>query len=79
MTGRARRRLAILALVLGLPAYVFVAVSLVALFDRPGIWVELAVYVGLGVVWVLPLRRLFLGISRPGADAEEGSRRSGDP
>jgi hypothetical protein len=65
VTWRWRRRLAILALVLGLPAYVIVAVNVVALFERPGIWVELAVYVALGIVWVLPLRRLFLGIGRP--------------
>jgi hypothetical protein len=75
MGWRWRRRLALLALVLGLPAYVIVAVNIVALFDRPGIWAELAVYVGLGVVWVLPLRRLFLGIGRPDTDAGDRGRR----
>jgi hypothetical protein len=75
MGWRWRRRLAFLTLVLGLPAYVIVAVNIVALFDRPGIWTELAVYVGLGVVWVLPLRRLFLGIGRPDPDAEDRGRR----
>jgi hypothetical protein len=72
MTWRWRRRLAILALVLGLPAYVIVAVSLVGLFDRPGIWVELLVYVGLGILWILPLRRLFLGIARPDPEDRRG-------
>lgn len=70
MSWRWRRRLAILALVLGLPAYVIVAVNVVALFDRPGILVELLVYVLLGVVWALPLRRLFLGIGRPDPEAD---------
>ena len=71
MNWRWRRRLAILALVLGLPAYVIVSVNVVALFDRPGIWVELALYVVLGIVWVLPLRRLFLGIGRPDPEARD--------
>jgi hypothetical protein len=71
MSWRWRRRLAILALVLGLPAYIIVAVNVVALFDRPGILVELLVYVALGVAWALPMRRLFLGVSRPDPDHEE--------
>lgn len=64
MRWRTRRRLALLVLVLGLPAYVIVAVSVVGMFDRPGMWVELLIYVVLGVVWALPLRRLFLGVAR---------------
>jgi hypothetical protein len=75
MGARWRRRLAILALVLGLPAYAMVTVSVVALFDRPGIWLELLVYVVLGVIWVLPLRRLFLGIGRAGPQAEDAEQR----
>ena len=72
MSWRWRRRLALLALVLGLPAYVVVAVTVVGLFDRPPTWVELAVYVVLGVIWVLPLRPLFLGIGRPPPEDEDG-------
>ena len=72
MSWRWRRRVALLTLVLGLPAYVVVAVSVVGLFDRPAVWVELAVYVVLGVVWVLPLRRLFLGIGRAPPEDEGG-------
>lgn len=61
-----------LSLVVGLPAYVIVAVSVVGLFERPGILVELLIYVGLGVVWVLPLKRLFLGIGRADSDVDDG-------
>ncbi|PIP96181.1 MAG: hypothetical protein COW75_11155 [Rhodobacterales bacterium CG18_big_fil_WC_8_21_14_2_50_71_9] len=31
--------------------------------------VELAIYVGLGVVWALPFRAVFLGVGRPDPDA----------
>lgn len=68
MDLKTRKRLSILVLVLGLPAYVIVAVSLVNWMDarwgRQPIWVELLVYVGLGIVWVLPLKRIFTGIGR---------------
>jgi hypothetical protein len=69
MTYRARKRLALLVLVVGLPLYVMAAVWLVDQFERPGFAVELAVYVGLGLLWALPLRRLFLGLGRPDPDA----------
>ncbi len=71
MGWRWRRRLALLALILGLPAYIFVAVTIVSMFERPGVLTELLVYVVLGFVWALPLRRLFLGISRPDPEARD--------
>ena len=33
-------------------------------FDRPPILVELLVYIGLGVLWAVPLRLVFRGIGR---------------
>jgi len=72
MTWRARRRWALIVLLAGLPLYIALAVSLVALFERPGIMVELAIYVGLGVLWALPLRFLFRGVGRPDPDAASG-------
>lgn len=68
MKFKTRKRLAILVLVVGMPLYVIAAVTIVGLFDRPPILVELAVYVGLGVAWILPLKPLFLGIARPDPD-----------
>lgn len=72
MSFRARKNLAILVLVIGLPLYILVAVKLVSLFDRPPILLELAIYVGLGILWVVPLKKLFLGVARdePGTEAK---------
>ena len=68
MDLKARKRLSLLILVLGLPAYVVVAVSLVNWMDgrwgRQPIWIELGVYIVLGIIWILPLRRIFTGIGR---------------
>ena len=68
MRLKTRRRLAIAVLVLGVPAYIVVAVNLIDLFDRPPFWIELLVYVGLGILWILPLKRLFLGVAQPDPD-----------
>lgn len=70
LSYRTRKRLALAVLVLGLPAYIVVAVSLVNLIDRPSLLVELGIYVGLGVLWILPLRPLFLGIGQPDPDQD---------
>ena len=43
LSYRARRRWALVILLVGLPLYVIVAVNLVALFERPSVLVELAV------------------------------------
>ena len=58
-------------LCIGLPAYIVVAVTLVDLIARPSVLVELAIYLGLGVVWILPLKPIFLGIGQPDPDADK--------
>ena len=69
MTYKSRRRLALLLLVVGLPAYIIAAVSLMNWLDRPNIWIELAVYVGLGILWALPFKAVFRGIGQADPDA----------
>ncbi len=70
LSWKARRRLALAILVLAVPAYIVAAVSLLALFERPSFWVELAVYIGLGIAWVIPLKPIFKGISQPEPEDE---------
>jgi hypothetical protein len=65
LSYRARRRLSLLVLLVGLPLYIVVAVNVVEMFDRPSVLVELAVFVVLGILWALPLRAVFRGIGRP--------------
>ena len=74
LSWRARRRWALALLLVGLPAYVVASVSLVALFDRPSIWLEFLVYVSLGVLWALPFKAIFTGIGRqdPNAPSPRG-------
>jgi hypothetical protein len=55
-------------LIVGMPLWIVAAVTVVGLFDRPPFWLEILVYVGLGIVWIVPLRRLFLGVGQPDPD-----------
>lgn len=71
LSYKARKRWSLVVLLIGLPAYVVAAVSLVNWMDRPSIWVELLIYVGLGFVWILPLKRVFIGVGQPDPDARK--------
>ena len=69
MTYKSRRRWALVILLIGLPAYIAAAWYLMSLFDRPAIWLELLIYVALGVVWALPFRFVFKGVGQADPDA----------
>ncbi len=65
---KTRRRLSLLILLVGLPIYVIVAVTIVNLLDRPPIWIEVPVYIALGFLWMVPFKFVFIGIGQ--ADPE---------
>lgn len=68
LSYRNRRRLSLVILLVGMPLYVVAAVTLVNLFDRPPIAVELLIYVILGFLWILPFRAMFRGVGRADPD-----------
>ena len=70
LSWKARRRWAMLILLVGLPIYIVLVVSVLNLLGRPGILVEFLVYVGLGIVWILPFKSIFKGIGQPNPDAD---------
>jgi len=70
LSYKARRRWSLVILLVGLPLYIVVAVTLVGLLERPNILVELLIYVGLGVLWALPFRAVFKGIGKPDPEDE---------
>jgi hypothetical protein len=69
LSWKARRRWALFALLIAMPLYVVVAVNVMELFERPPFLLELLIYVVLGIVWALPLKKLFKGIGQPDPDA----------
>ena len=68
MNLKTRKRLSLLILVVGMPLYVVAAVTLVnwmdARFGRQPLLIEIAVYVILGILWIVPFKRVFSGIGR---------------
>lgn len=86
---RTRRRLSLLALLVGMPLYILVAVSLVnwaeGRFGRLPLWAEFGVYVALGLLWILPLRPIFRGVGQadpegqpPAAEVRDATQRPRD-
>ena len=69
LTYKTRRRLSLLILLVGMPAYIAVAWWVMSLFDRPGIWLEFAIYIVLGILWVLPFKAVFKGVGQADPDA----------
>ena len=72
LSYKARRRWALFVLLVGLPAYIVIAVTVVNWLDRPSLWVEFFVYVMLGVIWAIPLKFIFKGIGQADPDNPNG-------
>jgi len=74
LSYKTRKRLSLAILVLGIPAYIVICVSLMNWLypdplNKPSIWVELGIYVGMGVLWAFPLKSVFKGIGQADPDA----------
>ncbi len=69
LSYKSRKRWSLLILLVGMPIYVVVAVNLIDKIDRLPIWAEVPAYLLLGVAWILPFKRVFLGVGQPDPDA----------
>ncbi|AUQ54939.1 DUF2842 domain-containing protein [Phaeobacter inhibens] len=64
LSYKARRRWALVILLIGMPVYIVLAVNVISWLDRPSLLVELIVYVLLGVLWILPFKFVFRGVGK---------------
>lgn len=71
LSYKARRRWALVILLIGLPVYIIVAVTILNALNRPPIVVELLIYCVLGVLWALPFKFVFRGIGQVDPDDSE--------
>ncbi|KJZ20551.1 DUF2842 domain-containing protein [Loktanella sp. S4079] len=71
MGYKARKRLALFILVIGLPAYIVLAVTMMNIAPGFPKLIELIVYVLLGVGWIFPLKWVFKGIGQADPDQQE--------
>lgn len=74
MGYKARKRLALFVLVVGLPVYIGVAVAIMSGMMNQEIRlpkvIEFFVYVALGIGWAFPLKWVFRGIGQPDPDED---------
>ncbi|WP_281707832.1 DUF2842 domain-containing protein [Phaeobacter italicus] len=68
LSYKARRRWALVILLIGMPLYIVLAVNMISWLDRPSLLVELVVYVLLGVLWILPFKFVFRGVGKADPD-----------
>ena len=71
LSYKARKRWALVILLVGMPAYVIACVTVLNWLGRPSFLVELLVYVVLGILWAVPFKFVFKGIGQPDPDAED--------
>jgi predicted membrane channel-forming protein YqfA (hemolysin III family) len=69
LSYKARRRWSLVILLVGLPIYIVVAVTILNLLNRPHILIEILVYVVLGVIWIVPFKSIFRGIGQGDPEA----------
>jgi len=74
LSYKARRRWSLVILIFGLPAYIAAAWFLMSLFEVSSLFVEVLIYLGLGVLWAIPCKSIFMGVGQadPGAADEDG-------
>lgn len=70
LSYKARRRWSLFLLLVWMPAYIIGAVAVMSQIDRPPVWIEVPIYVILGIAWAVPFRFIFRGIGKPDPDAD---------
>ncbi|MFZ9200039.1 MAG: DUF2842 domain-containing protein [Paracoccaceae bacterium] len=68
LSYKTRKRLSLLILLVGMPAYVVVAVTVMNALPRLPLWAEVPVYLVLGFAWIVPFKAVFTGIGQPDPD-----------
>ena len=71
LSYKARRRWALVILLIGLPLYIVVVVNVIERFQISSFLLQLVIFVGLGVVWALPFKSIFRGIGQADPDAKD--------
>ena len=59
-----KKRLSLLILLVGLPVYIILSITVLNLLDRPPIIIELGIYLILGILWALPFKYIFKGVGK---------------
>ena len=69
LSYKTRRRLSLVLLLVWLPLFIVLAVTVMTALPRQPIWLELLIYVALGIGWALPFKFVFKDVGK--ADPDE--------
>ena len=64
LSYKARRRWSLVVLLIWLPFYIVVAVTIMTAIPRLPMLVELLIYLVLGVAWAIPFKFIFKGVGK---------------
>ena len=70
LSYKVRRRWSLVILLIGLPVYIVASISILSLFERPSILLELFIYIALGILWALPFKYVFRGVGQNDPDQD---------
>ena len=68
---KTRRILSLIVLLVLLPSYIVVVVSIMNMIGRTSIFLELLIYFVLGILWAIPLKFIFKGVGKANPDNKE--------
>lgn len=75
LSYKSRKRWSLVILLVAMPLYIVVALTIVGwLFPDPlnkSLLLELLVYIGLGIVWIIPFRFVFRGVGQADPEARD--------
>ena len=75
LSHKAKKRWSLGILLVALPVYITVALNVLTFFweepNRPPILVELFVYLLVGILWILPFKKVFLGVGQQDPNAPQ--------
>ncbi len=71
LSNRSKRRWSLFVLLIWLPFYIFVAISVLALIGDINKWLQIPLYLFLGIAWALPFKSVLTGIGRPVDEDQE--------
>jgi len=61
----------LIVLLVLLPSYIVVVVSIMNMIGRTSIFLELLIYFVLGILWAIPLKFIFKGVGKANPDNKE--------
>ena len=68
---KTKRILSLFILLVLLPLYIVVAVSIINMIERTSIFFEFIIYILLGIVWAIPLKFIFKGVGKEDPEQEK--------